>query len=168
MIPSKQAGVGPRSLSKFRAQAFAVIFIIFLSFLSFYLSSCCRQRKVKEIKPQGCFTQFLLLDSSSYCLSMLLFHNRTYLGWREVMLTNIPEFSSVANLVEPWVTLKVALLLSEMLDGDDLVEKQQVQEIIWAMHLSNVSSLRKCTFTKQSLGGRGGGVLSLLWIWSEA
>lgn len=45
------------------------------------------------------------------------------------MLTNIPELSSVANLVEPWVTLKVALLLSEMFDGDDLVEKQQVQEI---------------------------------------
>lgn len=58
--------------------------------------------------------------------------------------------------------MKVALVLSEVLDGDDLVERQQVPEIIWAMHLSNVSSLRKYTLTEESLGGRDGGVLPLL------
>lgn len=68
------------------------------------------------------------------------------------MLTNVPEFSAAASLVVPWVTLKMALLLSDMLDSDDLVERQQVQEIIWAMHLSNVSSLRKCTLAKERLG----------------
>lgn len=56
----------------------------------------------------------------------------------------------------------MALLLSDMLDSDDLVERQQVQEIIWAMHLSNVSSLRKCTLAKERLGDRAGGVLSLI------
>lgn len=47
----------------------------------------------------------------------------------------------------------MALLPSDIHGHDYLVERHQVQEEIWAMHLSNVSSFRKCTPTEVSLGG---------------